>query len=149
MIGTHSDISSRKHAEASLAAIELQLHESQKVEAVGMLAGSIAHDFNNIMGAVLGNVALARQDLDSSHPAAANLVQIQAAAQRARSLVQRILSFARRQPHAMQLQAMQPLVHESVELLRAMLPRGVTLEAQLCDPLVLALVTRPRSIKCC
>ncbi|MEN9543676.1 MAG: Wide host range VirA protein, partial [Pseudomonadota bacterium] len=132
MLGTHTDISARKQAQTALTELESQLHESQKLEAVGTLAGSIAHDFNNIMAAVLGNVALALEDLDPAHPATQNLIQIQAAAQRARSLGQRILSFARRQPHAMHLQPLQPLVHESLDLLRALLPSGVTLLTRLC-----------------
>jgi len=129
MIGTHSDISERKQAEASRAELEAQLREAQKMEVVGTLASSIAHDFNNIMGAVLGNVALAREALEPHHPAAGYLDQLQKAGLRARSLVQKILSISRRQHAAMQTQWLQPLVEQDIELLRATLPRGVTLEA--------------------
>ncbi len=133
MVGTNSDIGARKQAEAARAELEQQLRESQKLEAVGMLAGSIAHDFNNIMGAILGNVALARQDLAADHPATKSLEQVRKAGLRARSLVQRILSFSRRQHQAMQTQWLRPLVEEELELLRATLPSGVTLESRLSD----------------
>ena len=133
MIGTYSDISDRKAAETARALLEDQLRESQKLEAVGTLAGSIAHDFNNIMGAVLGHVELARLDLAADHPAVASLLQVQKAGQRARSLVQKIMSFARRQPQARQNQLLRPLVEESIDLLRATLPSGVTLATQLDD----------------
>jgi len=130
MIGTHSDISERKQAEATRAELEAQLREAQKMEVVGTLASSIAHDFNNIMGAVLGNVALALEALEPQHPAAGYLDQLQKAGLRARSLVQKILSTSRRQHQAMQPQWLQPLVEQDIELLRATLPRGVTLEAR-------------------
>jgi len=132
MIGTHSDISPRKQAEALRAELEAQLREAQKMEVVGTLASSIAHDFNNIMAAVLGNVALAREDLDPRHPAAGYLDQLQKAGLRARNLVQKILSINRRQHAAMQTQWLQPMVEEDIELLRATLPRGVALEARVC-----------------
>lgn len=130
---THTDITQRKQAEAARVLLEEQLRESQKMEAVGTLAGSIAHDFNNIMGAILGNVELARQDIAAGFPVAASLEQIEKAGLRARSLVQKILSFSRRQPQAMQVQLLRPLVEEGIDLLRATLPSGVTLCSALCE----------------
>ena len=119
MTGMHSDISARKDAEAARTELEAQLRESQKMEAVGTLASTIAHDFNNIMGAILGNVALARQELPTDHAAAHSLAQIHKAGLRARSLVQKILSFARHAPLALSSQPLGPLVQESLDLLRA------------------------------
>ncbi|MCY7305871.1 MAG: response regulator [Rhodoferax sp.] len=129
----HTDITQRKQAEAARVLLERQLYESQKMEAVGTLASSIAHDFNNTMGAILGNVELARQDIAVDHPVAISLGQIQKAGLRARSLVQKILSFSRRQPQAMQVQLLRPLVEEGIDLLRATLPSGVTLHSAFCD----------------
>ena len=133
MTGMHSDISARKDAEAANAELEVHLRESQKMEAVGTLAGTIAHDFNNIMGAILGNVALAQQDLPGGHPAVHSLAQIHKAGLRARSLVQKILSFARHAPLALSPQPLAPLVQESLDLLRATLPSGVTMRADLAE----------------
>ena len=122
------DISARKREEARRLALEGQLRESQKMEAVGTLAGGIAHDFNNIMGAILGNLALASDDIGPSHPANAGLQQVQRAALRARSLVQQILVFSRREPQELASRPLAPLVREAVALLRATLPAGVALE---------------------
>ncbi|MFO1338741.1 MAG: CHASE domain-containing protein [Burkholderiaceae bacterium] len=122
-----TDISHRKQAEAARAGLEAQLRASQKMEAIGTLAGGIAHDFNNILAAILGNVALAQQAaLDGA--ARQRLAQISQSAERARSLVQQILAFSRRQPHSLRPQALAPVVEESVRLLRPILPAMVELE---------------------
>ena len=137
MRGSHIDITERKQAEAAASELERQFRESQKMEAVGTLASSIAHDFNNIMGAVLGNVALARADLPADHPAALSVAQIQVAGLRARSLVQKILSFTQRQAPQTLAQPLRGLVEEAIDLLRATLPSGVAISRVLpAEPLV-------------
>ena len=115
------------------SSLEAQLRESQRIESLGTLAGGIAHDFNNILAAILGNVALAREDLGADHPAQGSLEQIRKASSRARDLVQQILAFGRRQPHALVNQALQPLVHEAMALLHSTLPASVALERQLAS----------------
>ena len=131
MIGTNRDVTELKDAEAARRGLEAQLRESQKMEAIGTLAGGIAHDFNNILGAILGNLALAREELGAGHPAAASLEQSQRAAQRARSLVQQILAFSRNQPQQLRNRPLRPLVEEALRLMRATLPAGVAIESSL------------------
>jgi PAS domain S-box-containing protein len=132
-VGTQRDITERKQAEVERRSLESQLRESQKMESIGTLAGGIAHDFNNILGAILGNVALARGDLPAEHPAHQSLDQIGKASLRARDLVQQILAFSRRQAQELVGQPLQPLVEESLSLLRATLPARCALEAKLTD----------------
>jgi signal transduction histidine kinase/CheY-like chemotaxis protein len=112
---------------------EVRLRESQKMEAIGTLAGGIAHDFNNILAAILGNTALARESLDPGHPAEPHLGQVLQAGAHARSLVQQIVAFSRRQPLARVAQPLAPLLQSSVRLLRATLPVAVELKVQAAD----------------
>jgi PAS domain S-box-containing protein len=131
MVGTHTDISDLKAAEAQQRALEAQLRESQKMEAIGTLAGGVAHDFNNLLAAILGNLALAREDVGTEHLAQESLAEVHRAAIRARQLVQQILAFSRRQTQALQRQPLTPLVEEALRLLRVLLPAGVRLNTRL------------------
>jgi signal transduction histidine kinase/CheY-like chemotaxis protein len=131
------DITERMQGESERRALEGQLREAQKIESIGTLAGGIAHDFNNILAAILGNAALARAELATGHPALAGLEQITTAGVRARSLVQQILTFSRRQPQALAVQPLQPVLQETLTLLRATLPAAVRLDTVLAaEPLL-------------
>ena len=131
MVGTHTDITDLKHAEAQQRMLESQLRESQKMEAIGTLAGGVAHDFNNLLAAILGNLALAREDVGPEHAAQESLAEVHRAAIRARQLVQQILAFSRRQTQELQRQPLQPLVDEALRLLRSLLPAGARLSTRL------------------
>jgi len=133
MVGTHTDISELKAAESHQRALEMQLRESQKMEAIGTLAGGVAHDFNNLLAAILGNLALAREDVGPDHIAQESLTEINRAAIRARQLVQQILAFSRRQKQELQRQPLLPLVDEALRLMRSLLPAGVQLTTLLGD----------------
>jgi len=116
--------------------LEAQLREAHKLEAMGRLAGGIAHDFNNVLGGLLGNVALASAQLESAHPAQPHLALIARGGQHARSLVQQILAFSRRQPQALSALRLQPLVEDTLALLRAAMPPRVQLQTRLAtEPL--------------
>ena len=88
--GTLTDITPRKR-------MEEQLRQAQKVEALGRLAGGVAHDFNNVLTIISGFAQLALSDLSASHPARANVEQVQQASDRAMTLTRQLLSFSRRQ----------------------------------------------------
>lgn len=127
------DITERVHAEADRNQLEAQLLEAQKMEAIGTLAGGIAHDFNNILGAIIGNAVLARQDVGAGHRALVSLDEIYKASQRAKDLVQQILTFSRKQPQQLQIRPLGPVVEDAVKLLRSTLPAGVELAASISD----------------
>ncbi len=130
--GVGRDITERRRAEAARQALEAQLREAQKMEAIGTLAGGIAHDFNNILGAVLGHASLAREELPAGHPVLGHLDQIARSGARARSLVRQILSFSRRGSGERRDLPLQPLLDETLAMLRATLPASVQLQARPC-----------------
>jgi PAS domain S-box-containing protein len=126
-IGVLMDIQDLKDAEEARQRLEAPLRQAQKMEALGTLAGGVAHDFNNILGTIIGNVELAREELVAEHPAQESLAEVAKAAARARELVQQILTFGRRQPDDRHVVSLREIVDESVRLLRATLPAGIEL----------------------
>ena len=133
LLATALDVTERVAADAAHQALLEQLRQSQKMESLGTLAGGIAHDFNNIVGAILGNVALARDELPPRHPARESIEQVKKAALRARELVAQILAFSRQQVPKLIDQSLQPIVLETLQLLRASLPASVALEVDMPD----------------
>jgi signal transduction histidine kinase/ActR/RegA family two-component response regulator len=131
LLHTFSDVTQRKLAEQQRQALEAQLGEAQRLEAIGGLAAGIAHDFNNIMAAILGNVAFAEETLPELSPARPHLAQISKSGLRARSLVQQILAFGRRQSEAMVDLDLRPVIEETLAMLRSMAGPQVLIRADL------------------
>jgi hypothetical protein len=118
------DISARKQAEKERLELEDQLRQSQKLEAIGTLAGGIAHDFRNILNGIIGYGELIREELTG---AAANqdMAELLRFAERGKELVARILTFSRRQTSDRKPMPLSQAVSEAVKLLRATLPSSV------------------------
>jgi PAS domain S-box-containing protein len=95
--GSVTDISARKRAEARQRALEEQLRQAQKMEALGQLTGGVAHDFNNILTVIHGNAELAQDLLEPGNAAQAHLDAALAAARKGALLTQRLLAFSRKQ----------------------------------------------------
>ncbi|TXC66495.1 PAS domain S-box protein [Piscinibacter aquaticus] len=127
------DLSEIHAAQAQQRSLEARLQEAQKMESIGTLAGGVAHDFNNVLAVILGNLAIAREDLGPSHPVQPPLALVQQAATRARTLVQQILAFSRRLPQARVVQPLAPLLDEPLALLRSTLPASARLEREVAD----------------
>src|SRR5206468_4665959 len=90
VLGVSTDITERKLAEN-------QLRQSQKIEAVGLLAGGVAHDFNNLLGVITGYADLLQKDIGPQHPGARRLDEIRKGAGRAAALTRQLLAFSRKQ----------------------------------------------------
>jgi PAS domain S-box-containing protein len=114
------DITERKEAQEKLAAVQRQLAESQKLDALGQLTGGVAHDFNNLLMIISGSIHTIRKDV-SGEKALKALQSIDAASQRAASLTRQLLTFARRgsvQPQSIKLS-------ERLNVLRDVLNSGL------------------------
>ena len=97
ILGVFWDITERKQAEAEREKLQAQLIQAQKLEAVGRLAGGVAHDFNNMLSVILGHTDLAVDQLDPSQPLFSDLEEIRKAAKRSANLTRQLLAFARKQ----------------------------------------------------
>ncbi|MHB8868790.1 MAG: PAS domain S-box protein [Thermoleophilia bacterium] len=100
------DISAKKAAERALKAQDEELRQSQRMEAIGRLAGGVAHDFNNLLTAIVGHADLLQADLDPATPSQEDVAEIRKAADRAAALTRQLLAFSRRQalqPHVFDL----------------------------------------------
>ena len=95
--GSARDITERKRSEEALRASQLQLQQSQKLEAIGQLAGGVAHDFNNMLTAIIGYTDLSLRRVGLENPIRRNLEETKKAAERAASLVRQLLAFSRKQ----------------------------------------------------
>ncbi len=93
-----NDITDRKAAEKEKAELESQIQQARKMESIGQLAGGVAHDFNNMLGAIIGHAELAMMNTDSSRKSFKNLKEILKAAERSADLTRQLLAFARKQP---------------------------------------------------
>ena len=97
MMGCHLDITERKQAEEALHSSEEQLRQSQKMEAIGRLAGGVAHDFNNLLTVIIGYSQLLIRELGEDSPMRGEIEEIEKAGNRAAALTNQLLAFSRRQ----------------------------------------------------
>lgn len=121
-------------------ALERQLTQAQKMEAIGRLAGGVAHDFNNIMTAVMGYAQIASETLPPGSPAEDDLREILRAAGRASELTRQLLAFARRQVTQPRPVMLNVLVLETRKLLERLLGEDVDLVTDLAEGLPPVLV---------
>jgi len=122
------DISERKRSEEEKTKLQAQLNQAQKMEAIGVLAGGIAHDFNNILGVILGYTEMAREDAAPDSPYRQDLDRVLASAHRAKDLVKQILAFSRQSGVDRIPIKIQPMVKESLKMLRASIPTTIAIK---------------------
>jgi signal transduction histidine kinase len=137
LVGTNErlerEMNEREVSEVKRLDLERRLLHRERIATIGTLAGGIAHEFNNIITPILLYSQVAQQDAPSGSALAADLARIIVAAHRARSLVNRILTFSREMdlPQAAAF-ALRPTIEEALGLLRAIVPANIeiTFEAQ-------------------
>ena len=116
--GIFADITEQKH-------LEDQLRQAHKMEAIGTLASGIAHEFNNILGIIIGNTELAINDVSEWNPAQDCLEEIRAASLRAKDVVRQILNFARKSHIKRKPVPLSPIIRHTFKLIRASLPSSI------------------------
>jgi two-component system, cell cycle sensor histidine kinase and response regulator CckA len=114
-------------------AAEEQLHQSQRIEAIGQLSAGIAHDFNNLLVGVLGYAGLAQSEVEPGSPVAEHLTQIEQTARRAALLTKQLLAFAGRQTLQIREMDLNAFVAETVAMLERLLGEQIQIVTRL-DP---------------
>lgn len=123
IIGTLSsgeDITEREKLQA-------QLVQAQKMESIGRLAGGVAHDFNNMLGVILGHAEVAMKMVDPSQPIHADLVDIRSAARRSADLTRQLLTFARKQTIVPRVLDLNEAVAGMLKILRRLIGEDIDL----------------------
>jgi two-component system cell cycle sensor histidine kinase/response regulator CckA len=146
LCGISTDLTDRKAAEAERLSLERNLLEAQKLESLGVLAGGVAHDFNNILTSILGNASLAGLDLREDHPARRPVGQIERAAHRAADLCAQLLAYAGRASFVTAPLNLSELVRETTELIEVSVGKRGRLEL-LLEPDLPALVGDPTQLR--
>jgi PAS domain S-box-containing protein len=127
MIGTHVDISERKHTEAEQEALKAQLLQAQKMESVARLAGGIAHDFNNMLMVIQGHADLALMTMPPGNPAHHRFLAIRETVERSADLTRQLLAFARKQPIAPKILNLNTTIANMLTMLRRLIGEEITL----------------------
>jgi signal transduction histidine kinase len=121
------DITERKKAEEEKEQLSAQLLHAQKMESVGRLAGGVAHDFNNMLGVILGHADLALRKVLPEHPMHDNLNEIFNAAKRSSDLTRQLLAFARKQAIAPKALDLNETISGMIKMLERMIGEQIIL----------------------
>jgi PAS domain S-box-containing protein len=127
------DITDLKQAEEAKLRLEAQLFQAQKMEAVGQLAGGIAHEFNNILTAILGYAHFLRKKMVESDPLYSYVCSIMASGERAAHLIRDLLAFSRKQKIEPKLINLNEITEKAEALLSMMIGEETELAVSVCD----------------
>lgn len=126
--GVTRDISELKAAELKQEKLQEQLMHAQKMESVGRLAGGVAHDFNNMLGVIIGHAELAFLKVNPDDSIYNNLFEIKNAAERSANLTRQLLAFARRQAIEPKVIDLNVTIEGMLKMLRRLIGEDITLE---------------------
>jgi two-component system cell cycle sensor histidine kinase/response regulator CckA len=126
--GTHLDVTDRKRAEEERERLHGQLMQAQKMESIGQLAGGVAHDFNNMLGVILGHTTMALESISRGDPLHGTLTEIHKAAQRSAELTRQLLAFARKQNVTPKVVDLNTTVGGTLSFLQRLIGEDIRLE---------------------
>jgi two-component system, cell cycle sensor histidine kinase and response regulator CckA len=121
------NLTERKKKEEENARLSAQLEQAQKLESVGRLAGGVAHDFNNMLGVIIGRTEMALVQMDPVEPIHEDLMEIQKAARRSVDLTRQLLAFARKQAIAPQILSLNETIVGTLNMLKRMIGENIEL----------------------
>lgn len=127
ILGINIDITERKHNEEARIKLEEQLQQVHKMEAIGQLAGGVAHDFNNMLGVILGHAELAMDSVDPSQMLYTDLEEIRKAATRSAEITRQLLAFARKQTIIPKIIDLNTTVAGMLKMLRRLIGEDIDL----------------------
>ena len=130
------DITEKRLAEEEHAKLQDQLRQTQKMEALGILAGGIAHDFNNILTAIIGYSDLALEDAEKGIANTRELEEISKAGERAKDLVDQILTFSRKREPDLKPIDLNQVVLQTNKMMERMIPKMIGIEHRLAPDLL-------------
>jgi PAS domain S-box-containing protein len=133
------DISERKHAEKERIKLQEQLHQSQKMEAIGTLAGGIAHDLNNLLTVILGYSELAMDNAPELSPVRQDLEEIKKAGIRSQDVVKQLLSFSSKTVIKRKHVKISPVIEECLKFLRSSIPTNIKIHTTIQDESIVVL----------
>ena len=134
-VAVKEDISERKRTEEERAALQDQLRQSQKMEAIGRLAGGVAHDFNNLLTVIKGYCQLSLAEMKESTPLKDTLEVINQAAEKAAGLTRQLLAFGRRQIMEVKILDLNGLLQNLDKMLRRIISEDIELVTLLREDL--------------
>ncbi len=129
--GTIRDITARKKAEEEKEKMQAQLHQAQKMKAIGTLAGGVAHDFNNLLTALRGNAEMALENMDNRELVKKNLKEIVLTVVHAAELTQQLLLLSRRHPARLVPLNMNIKIQELLKLLDRLIGEDIAVSTDL------------------
>jgi PAS domain S-box-containing protein len=121
------DITERKRSQEAQKKLEEQFLRAQKLESIGRLAGGVAHDFNNMLGVIIGYTEQALTELAPQNPAQKDLQEVMSAAKRSVDLVRQLLAFARRQVVSPVVLDMNDTLESMLKMLRRLIGEDIDL----------------------
>ena len=127
---TLHDLSAARKEMEEKATLERQLQQAQKMESVGRLAGGVAHDFNNMLGVILGHAEMALMRVDPVQPIHADLTEILKAGKRSADLTRQLLAFARRQTVTPEILDLNEIGAGMLTMLQRLIGEGIHLHWQ-------------------